>query len=71
MADEHHSGARRGRTASTRVAVEASIDFSKGANRVAWESYRSKMSGVVSPWRRGGFFVEERFSDETLPTEEL
>ena len=71
MGDEHHPGARRGRTASTRVVVESAIDFSKGANRATWESYRSRMSGNVSPWRRGGFFLEERFSEETMPTEEL
>ncbi len=72
MHDEEHYGAQRGRTASTRAVVEAAIDFSKGANRDTWESYRSRMSSDVSPWRRGGFFVEERFAaDVTMPTDEL
>jgi hypothetical protein len=65
---EHH-GAQRGRTASTRVVVEAAIDFSKGANHDTWETYRSRMSRSISPWRKGGFFVEERFSGRSGMTE--
>ena len=65
MSDGEHNEGRRRRTASTRVVVEAAIDFSKGANRDTWEAYRSKISGSISPWRRGGFFIEERFSDTT------
>jgi hypothetical protein len=65
MSDGEHGEGRRERTGNTRVAVEAAIDFSKGANRDTWEVNRSKMSGSISPWRSGGFFIEERFSDTT------
>jgi hypothetical protein len=65
MSNGESSEGRRVRTATTRVAVEAAIDFSKGANRDTWMVYRSKMSGSISPWRSGGFLIEERFSDTT------
>jgi hypothetical protein len=65
MIEGEHSQARKNRTASTRVVVEAAIDFSKGANTETWETYRATMAKNISPWRRGGFFVEERFADVT------
>ena len=48
------------RMASTRMVVEAAIDFSNGANRETWTSYRSRMSENIYPWRIGGFTVEDR-----------
>jgi hypothetical protein len=52
------------------MVVEAAIDVSNGANQTKWDSYRSKMSGRISPWRTGGFIVEERASSEfSGPTE--
>jgi hypothetical protein len=63
------------RTASYRVVVEAAIDFSKEANRRKWDGFRSSMSGSVSPWKAGGFYVEEvassQFLTETDPTERI
>ena len=64
MDDEEHTGVQRGRTARTRTVAEAAIDFSNGANREMWETYRWRMSDDISPWRMGGFIVEERATSE-------
>jgi hypothetical protein len=71
MDDGDQQWVRRGRTANTNVVVEAAIDFSKGANRNTWEAYRSRESSSISPWRKGGFEVDERFSEGSGPTEEI
>jgi len=71
MDDGEQQWVRRGRTASTRVVVEAAIDFSKGANHDTWEAYRLRESSSISPWRKGGFDVDERFSEGSGPTEEI
>jgi hypothetical protein len=42
------------------MVVEAAIDFSNGANREMWRTYRWRMSDNISPWGIGGFFVEEQ-----------
>jgi hypothetical protein len=42
------------------MVIEAAIDFSNGANREMWRSYRSRMSDNIFPWRIGGFTVEDR-----------
>jgi hypothetical protein len=47
------------------MVVEAAIDFSTGANRQMWKTYRWRMSDNISPWRIGGFIVEE----ERAPSE--
>jgi len=64
VGDRGHTEVQGGRSASTRMVVEAAIDVSNGANRTKWEAYRSKMSDKISPWRTGGFIVEERASSE-------
>ena len=70
MDDQGNAEVQGGRTADTRMVVEAAIDVSNGANQTKWYSYRSKMSGRISPWRTGGFIVEERASSEfSGPTE--
>jgi hypothetical protein len=64
MGDRGNSEVRGGRPTSPRMVVEAAIDVSNGANRIKWVSYRSKMSGKIAPWRKGGSIVEERASSE-------
>ena len=59
------------RTASTRVVVEAAVDFAKGANQITWEANRSKESSDISPWRTGGFFIDERFAQGSGETEDI
>jgi hypothetical protein len=71
MDEERHDSSQRRRTASTRVVVEAAVNFSKGANHDTWEAYRSEESRSISPWRRGGFFIDERFSKGSEGTEDV
>jgi hypothetical protein len=49
------------------MVVEAAIDFSNGANREMWNAYRWRMSDNISPWRIGGFTIEERVTSEFKP----
>jgi hypothetical protein len=58
------------RTANTRAAVEAAIDFSKGANREPWERYVSEMSGIIVSWRTGNLPTQQRATRETSVTED-
>jgi hypothetical protein len=62
--DGEHTRVQERRMASTRMVVEAAIDFSNGANREMWETYRWRMSDNISPWRTGGFIVEEQVTSE-------
>ena len=64
MDDGEHTRVRERRTASPRMVVEAAIDFSNGANREMWNTYRWRMSDNISPWRTGGFIVEEQATSE-------
>ena len=66
MDDAEHAEVRRGRRASTRTVVEAAVDFSNGATPITWEAYRSRMSGNISPWRAGGFTIEESATSEFM-----
>jgi hypothetical protein len=62
--DGEHTGVQRGSKASTRIVVEAAIDFSNGANREMWKNYRWRMSDDISPWRMGGLIDEEQATSE-------
>jgi hypothetical protein len=55
-------------TASTRAAVEAAIDSSKGSNREPWERYVSRMTGIIVPWRTGSLPIQKRSTRETAPS---
>jgi hypothetical protein len=57
------------RTANTRAAVEAAIDFAKGANREPWERYVSEMSEIIVSWRTGSLPTQERATNETSMNE--
>lgn len=73
MSDGKLNSPRRGQTASTGVAVEVAIDFSRGANQWTWAAYRLHMADNISPWREGGFYAEEVASSQfyTEPTERI
>jgi hypothetical protein len=58
------------RTATTRAAVEAAIDFSKGANLESWDRYVSEMSGIIVSWRTESLPTQQRSTRETSATEE-
>jgi hypothetical protein len=62
--DTEHTRGQERRSATTRMVVEAAIDFSNGANREMWNTYRWRMSDNISPWRTGGFIVEEQATSE-------
>ena len=64
MDDREPTGVQSEGRANTRMVVEAAIDFSNGANREKWNTYRWRMSDNISPWRLGGFTVEDRATSE-------
>ena len=66
MGDGEHAEVQSRRTASTRMVVEAAVDFSNGANREMWASYRSRMADNIYPWRIGGFLVDDRAASEFM-----
>ena len=67
MDDREPTGVQSEGRANTRMVVEAAIDFSNGANREKWNTYRWRMSDNISPWRIGGFTIEERATSEFKP----
>ena len=64
MDDREHTGVESGLPARTSMVVEAAIDFSNGANREMWKTYRWRMSDNISPWKTGGYIVESRGTSE-------
>jgi hypothetical protein len=64
--DREPTGVQSEARANTRMVVEAAIDFSNGANREMWNAYRWRLSDNISPWRLGGFTVEDRAPSEFM-----